>query len=122
MYYFRTEHDREELREFLKDAQETFETQERDLKETYENLGMNVQTLSEKLVVSARELHDFYSAQTSDDGPLANDLCNEIDDRISKIKDLIINTSAEISNALNVLTEQEKEAEAAEIVNDAGNK
>lgn len=84
---------------------------------------MNVQTLSAKLENTARELNDFYSVADADSSPLAYDLCEEIDNHISKIKEIILLTSAEISNATNKLAEKQKDVqeihEMIDVVNNA---
>lgn len=98
MFHFSIQHDREELREFLRAARERFNTHGENLKETYANLGTNLQAISETLGGTAIEL-----CSENPNNPVANHMF----EGISKIQDTIWKTTAEICNATNRLTEMQ---------------
>lgn len=65
-----------------------------------------MQVLSKKLESTAIELNAFYKTASSKSA-VAQDLCEEIDNHISKVKGIILKTTAEICNATNRLTEKQ---------------
>lgn len=118
----RTEADDEEFQQFLRESDEKFEAQEEGLKETYENLGINLQDISDKLENTTKELNEIYANANSSNSPSAYDLCEEIDEQIRKMKELIATTSAEICNAVNKQTEKMKETkQVSELADNIGN-